>query len=178
MTAVRLAAVILLPFVLLVVACTDGAGATTNPTASVAPTGAPPSAAAASPGAPASSSPGPVASAGGSGVGQTTTDWGRIWDALPPGFPAFPGAQPTQTGSGPATAVLELPGRFDSAVDWWKEALEAAGYRLEAVNGPLEDGSIVIDVVGSGACRAQVAIAPLGDRSVATIFLGTDCPFQ
>jgi hypothetical protein len=93
-----------------------------------------------------------------------------IWDALPAGFPAYPGAQPTETGAGPASAVLQVRATVQVAADFYREALEAAGYRIEATNGPLEDGSIVIDAAGDGACRIQVAVAPLGGVTVATIF--------
>ena len=29
-------------------------------------------------------------------VGQTDTDWGRIWDAVPADFPIYPGATPAE----------------------------------------------------------------------------------
>ena len=113
-----------------------------------------------------------------SSVTQTTIDWGRIWDSLPPGVPAYPGAQATETGSGPASATLELPAGVDAAATWWRTALEGAGYRIEAVNGPLEDGSIVIDAEGDAGCRVQTSVAPLGDVTVATIYVAADCPFR
>jgi hypothetical protein len=46
------------------------------------------------------------------------------------------------------------------------------------VNGPLEDGSIVIDATGESECRVQARIAPLGDATIATIFVGAGCPFE
>ena len=117
---------------------------------------------------------GPVASA----PGQTDTEWGRIWDALPPGFPVPPGSVPTEIGAGPVTATLQLGTSVAVAADWWPEALEAAGYRIEGHNGPLEDGSIVIDIAGDGSCRAQTTITPLGGVTVATILFGAECPFS
>ena len=147
-------------------ACTTGPGATTAPTA--APTAAATTAPTA---APASASP-PASPAG-----QTQIDWGRIWDALPPSFPIPPGSVPTETGAGPATATLQLGTSVEIAADWWQEALEAVGYRIEARN-TLEDGSIVIDAVGNAGCRAQASIAPLGGVTVGTIFVGAECPFS
>jgi len=167
--SVRRTLPVLAMLVAVVAACTAGPGATTSPSppsaTSVAPTSAP---------ATAPASTGPVASV----AGQTETDWGRIWDALPPGFPIQPGSVPTETGGGPATARLQLGTSVDVATDWWQEALEAAGYRIEARNGPLEDGSIVIDVLGDGGCRAQATITPLGGVTVATILVGAECPFS
>jgi hypothetical protein len=163
-----------LPLVTALVIAVAIAACTAAPGASSAPSGAP--SPACSPGAPSSacapSAPGSAA------AGRTTTDWGTIWDALPPSFPAYPGAQPTTTGAGPATAILQVRATTEVAADWYREALEVAGFRIEGVNGPLEDGSIVIDATGDGACRVQAAIAPLGGVTVATIFVGADCPFR
>lgn len=148
---------------LAIAACTSGPGAS------------PPSSPSATAGPSAVSTPAP---SGASPAGQTDTDWGRIWDDLPPGFPAYPGAVPTETGEGPATARLQLESRVETAADWWQEALEAAGYGIEARNGPLEDGSIVIDAIADGGCRVQAAIAPRGGVTIATIFVGALCPFS
>jgi hypothetical protein len=46
------------------------------------------------------------------------------------------------------------------------------------VNEPLEDGSIVIDAIGDAGCGLQASIAPLGDATIATIFVGSECPFR
>ena len=156
-----------------------------TPAASVAPT-APPSVAAtpAPTPAPTAAPPSPVATAAVSAspapsaaAGQTDTAWGRIWDALPPAFPAYPGAQPAQTGAGPASATLQLPAQVDVAADWTREALEAAGWTIAAANGPLEDGSFVIDATAAGTCKAQVSIAPMGGVTIATVLVGAGCPF-
>lgn len=158
-----------------VAACTGGPGATTASSAPTAASAA--TAATAVPTASPTTAPNrsiPVASPG----GQTDTDWGRIWDALPPGFPVPPGSVPTETGAGPVTATLQLGTSVDIAADWWQEALEAAGFRIEARNGPLEDGSIVIDVAGAGSCRAQTTITPLGGVTIAKILIGAECPFS
>jgi len=109
---------------------------------------------------------------------QTATEWGRIWDALPPGFPVHPGAEPTESAAGPASATLTVPARVGATAAWWQPALERAGYSTVAVSGPLEDGSIVIDSAGGGDCRVQVAITPTGATTTATILYGAACPFR
>ena len=109
---------------------------------------------------------------------QTATEWGRIWDALPPGFPVHPGAEPTEGAAGPASAMLTVPAKVGTAAAWWQTALERAGYSTVAVSGPLEDGSIVIDSAGEGDCRVQVAITPTGATTTVRILYGAACPFR
>lgn len=112
-------------------------------------------------------------------AGQADSDWGRIWDALPPSFPRYPGATPTETGAGPASAELVLPADVPTATSYMQAALETAGYSTEALSGPFEDGSTVIDSVGATAeCRAQTRIAPLGELTVMTVLFGVGCPFR
>ncbi|HVA87858.1 MAG TPA: hypothetical protein VNF73_16250 [Candidatus Saccharimonadales bacterium] len=110
---------------------------------------------------------------------QTDTSWGRIWDALPASFPRFPGSEPTVTGSGAASAVVQLPTDVTNGAKWYRTALEAAGYATDGMNGPLEDGSIVIDSHGAmTGCRVRASVAPLGGRTIATIMFGSNCPFS
>jgi len=108
----------------------------------------------------------------------TATEWGRIWDALPPSFPVHPGAEPIESTTGPASATLTVPAKVGAAAAWWQPALERAGYSTVAVSGPLEDGSIVIDSTGGGDCRVQVTITPTGAMTTATILYGAACPFR
>jgi hypothetical protein len=110
---------------------------------------------------------------------STETAWGRIWDSLPDAFPTYPGAEPSDTGDGPASAVLDVPATTAKAVAWYDKALRKAGYTIEALGGPLEDGSRVIDAVGvDRSCRVQASIMPSGSRSIATILMAADCPFR
>lgn len=122
----------------------------------------------------------PTAEPGGSQPTTTETAWGRIWDELPPGFPHYPGAEPAETGGGPASAALAVPATASAAVDWYRGALTRAGYDTEALSGPLEDGSVVIDSVGRGDpdCRVQTSLVPRGDRVIATILFAAACPFH
>ncbi len=110
---------------------------------------------------------------------QTDTAWGRIWDALPPSFPVMPGAEPATIGGSPASAVLQLAADVANGAKWYETALPAAGYVVDALNGPIEDGSIVIDAhLTSAVCRTQVKIAPFGGQTIATVLVGASCPFQ
>jgi hypothetical protein len=57
--------------------------------------------------------------------------------------------------------------------------LVGAGYRTAALDGPLEDGSLILDSVGSDpACRVQVRVRPLGGTTMLEILYGAACPWQ
>ena len=61
--------------------------------------------------------------------GQTETEWGRIWDTPPAGFPVFPGATPSEeAATGPATAVYAVEGSEpDQIATWYQRSLRAWG---------------------------------------------------
>jgi hypothetical protein len=145
--------------------------ATPTPSAS----GAPPSDASVEPSAPSSSS---GASSSVVPAGQTDTDWGRIWDSLPAAFPVYPGATPAEEAeTGPVSATFALEGLEPRAVATWMQTeLERAAYRTEALNGPLEDGSFVLESTGTAGCRIEVAVAPLGGLTTVTVLYGAACP--
>lgn len=111
-------------------------------------------------------------------VGQTDTAWGRIWDALPTAFPVFPGASPADdTQAEPVSAAFALEGQEARAVVGWMQAeLERATFSTEGLNGPLEDGSFVLESVGDGDCRIQTSVAPLGGLTTIGIRYGAACP--
>lgn len=111
-------------------------------------------------------------------AGQTDTDWGRIWDTIPAGFPRFPGSTIADDASPePASARFSVTGGDPEAIaTWFQGALETATLNTVGMNGPAEDGSFVIDSVGEGACRVRTAIAPLGDTTFITVLYGADCP--
>ncbi len=155
-----------------------GLGACQPATGSVSPSVA---ATAPVPSAPASlSGPSPAVEASSSPVdGQTDTDWGRIWDSLPAGFPTYPGSSPAEeAASGPASAVLAVIGvDARTVVDWMQSKLEQATYSTEARSGPLEDGSYILESKGSEpGCRVQVSVGPLGGLTTVTVRYGADCP--
>ncbi|HXI45313.1 MAG TPA: hypothetical protein VNH13_03350 [Candidatus Acidoferrales bacterium] len=124
--------------------------------------------------------PGPSATPAGTPPAQTDTAWGRIWEGLPAGFPAFPGAEPTETGAGPASATLDIPtsaGTITDVVSFYRSALETAGYSV-SVDGPLENGGYTIDATGAAGCAAQVSAEPLGSSLTVTVLYGAACPFE
>lgn len=161
---------LLLPCALLLMAC--GAGPATE---SVAPTEA---------GATASPegvvpTPVPGSTQPSDAVLQTDTGWGRIWDAIPVTFPRYPDAIPTQTREGPVSASFAVGASAEQAATFMQAALETAGFSTEAMSGPLEDGSIVIDSVGDPlTCRVQTRLTPLSGTTHMTVLYGAACPFE
>jgi hypothetical protein len=109
---------------------------------------------------------------------QSTVEWGRIWDALPPGFPRPAGAVPSDNGDA-VSGAFDLPEDVATASGVMQGALEAAGFRTVGVSGPLEDGSVVIDSTGpSPGCRVQTTIVRHGGVTMMTVLYGASCPFD
>jgi hypothetical protein len=111
-------------------------------------------------------------------AGQTDSDWGRIWDRLPATFPVYPGAAPAEEAqTGPVSAIFAIEnGDAQTIATWMRAELERAAFRTEALNGPLEDGSFVLDSAGDTGCRVEVAAAPLGDLTTLAVRYGAACP--
>lgn len=111
-------------------------------------------------------------------VGQTDTEWGRIWDALPDGFPRYPGSIPTETRAGPVSAEFAVGADPESITTWLQASLEGAGYSTEALSGPLEDGSLVIESIADEGCRVETVVTPLSGTTHVTVRFGAACPFD
>jgi len=111
-------------------------------------------------------------------AGQTDTDWGRIWDKLPSGFPTYPGATTSdEAASGPASATMVVGGTDAKKVaSWMNEQLGSHGYAVDGSQAPLEDGSYVLVATGTAGCRAQITVAPLGGLTAITILYDAACP--
>ncbi len=153
---------------------TFGLAACTASAASVAPSLSTPVAV-----SPAPSSSAAAAASGGSTTSQTDTDWGRIWDTLPAGFPTITGSTPSEEASaGPASAIFVVDGDVAKTVATTLQArLEAAGYKTVGLDGPLEDGTFTLDMTGPPAgCMLQIRATPTGGLTTITILYGTDCP--
>jgi len=138
--------------------------------------GAPPS-----PSSPASTPARSVEPSNATAVGQTEqtdTEWGQIWDGLPAAFPVYPGATPADdAASEVVSATFALEGTDARTVAGWMQIeLERAMYATESLNGPLEDGSFVLELTGTLDCRIQVAIAPLGSLTTVSVRYGAACP--
>ena len=138
--------------------------------------------AAASGAAPSATGGAPTATAATAGASATTsqsdTEWGRIWDALPAGFPLYPGGTAAEdAGIGPASATYAIEGGDPEEIaSSMQQALETATFSTEALAGPLEDGRFVLDSVGDGDCRMQVEAIPQGGLTFIVIRSGAACP--
>jgi hypothetical protein len=111
-------------------------------------------------------------------AGQADTEWGRIWDRVPGGFPRFPGSTIADDAA-PEPASLRYvvaEGDAQEIGAWMQSALETATYSTEGLSGPFEDGSVVLDSVGDGDCRIQTTVAPLGGMTFVTVLYGAACP--
>ena len=110
---------------------------------------------------------------------QSDTEWGRIWDALPPSFPLPPDAVPTETGQGAASGSFAVGAAAPNTASLLESALTAAGFAIESREGPSEDGSFTLNAVGRDAgCAAQVRIVPLSGTTNVVVLYGAGCPFQ
>ncbi|HYN49155.1 MAG TPA: hypothetical protein VER83_09840 [Candidatus Nanopelagicales bacterium] len=108
--------------------------------------------------------------------------WGTAWDALPPGFPVPPDATPADPGDpadGPVSGAFVADGAPDDVARAMQTGLGTAGYSTEALSGPFEDGSLVIDSVGlDPACRVQTRVRELGGTTMITVLFGASCPWS
>ena len=106
--------------------------------------------------------------------------WGAAWDSLPPSFPVPAGAEPAEPGDpadGPVSGAFVIDGAPADVATAIQNGLTAAGYSTEALSGPLEDGSLVIDSVGADpVCRVQTRVRPLGATPMITVLYGASCP--
>ena len=148
---------------------------TTDSTATPGPSGSP----TAAPSTPSAVPTDSDATPAGTAPSQTATEWGRIWDGLPDGFPEYPGAAPTETGAGAASAILDV-GDVEPAevAGYYVPALERLGYSTMAQSDPREDGSIEVEWAGETTCLIRITATPTGGTTVVEVLYGSGCPFE
>jgi hypothetical protein len=170
--------------VLALVLAACGGGATPSPSAATSDPSV--TAAPATPSATASA-PTPTDIPGGSDrtpgpePGTIETSWGTAWETLPDGFPLPPGLTPAEPGDPaeePSSGAFVVERAVDDVAEQARAALDGAGYSIEALGGPAEDGSLVIDAVGQDpACRIRVTVRPLGGLTLVSVLFGAACPW-
>ncbi len=169
----RLAGALGLPVLVLALAACGGTTGSAPPT--TVPTNAPSSSAPPSvaPSASVAPSGGPAAS----GLGQTETDWGTIWDGVPEGFPRFTGARDGDDATAePVSDAYVVEGEDAAEIAAWTQmAMEAATYSTESLSGPLEGGDFQLESVGDAGCRIQTTIKPQGNLVLVTVLYGVEC---
>jgi hypothetical protein len=114
--------------------------------------------------------------------GQTDTEWGPIWNEVPPGFPEPPGATPAEADDGPVSAASTVPaGALPYPLEvaqFYVDAFAAAGYG-GARDGPLEDGSSTAWASNGYGCDIRVTAVPRGgEETFVTVLYGAGCPFD
>ncbi len=122
----------------------------------------------------------PGADAGEPETTQSDTAWGRIWDRKPDDFPMHPDAVPSEElpDGDPVSGVFSVAEEPAAVAAWMQAALERATYSTEALSGPLDDGTIVIDSVGEGGCRIETTLYPQAAGTMIAVRYGADCPYD
>lgn len=109
----------------------------------------------------------------------TETEFGPIWDAVPPSWPSLPGQSESEVGSDASARFVVKGTPRDLAGQLWT-ALEAAGWHVD-VGSPLEDGSIVLDATHApNGCKvhAQFSGSAATDPDTLLVYYGAKCPFS
>ena len=115
-------------------------------------------------------------------AGQTDSDWGPIWNEVPPDFPVPAGAEPAEPDNGPVSAASTIPtsalANPLAVTQFYVDAFSAAGYG-GGRDGPLEDGSYTAWASNGYGCDILVTVVPRGDEELlATVLYGAGCPFS
>jgi hypothetical protein len=106
----------------------------------------------------------------------TKTEFGTIYDALPPSWPKLPGQEPAETGGGPTSGSFAVNTSAAAASHALQAALIAAGWTAD-IGSPLEDGSVVLEAARSGGCKAEVRFTPRSGTVLMSVLYGSSCPF-
>ena len=107
----------------------------------------------------------------------TDTEFGTIFDALPPSFPKLPGQAPAETGAGATSGSFAVNLSAAEASASLASALAEAGWGID-VGSPLEDGSVVLHATRAPAgCKLEARFTPLSGTVIMSVLYGASCPF-
>jgi len=110
---------------------------------------------------------------------RTTTEWGEIWDAVPPSFPLPSDAKPAELPDGPFSGSYTTSIASATVADAMATTLRGGGYGTVTVTGPMEAGAMTIDATGAEAgCRVRATVRALGALTAIEILYGSACPFR
>ena len=107
----------------------------------------------------------------------TDTEFGTIFDSLPPSFPTLPGQEPAATGASPTSGSFAANLSVADARKIIEVSLVSLGWRV-TVGSPLEDGTVVLEASHAPAgCKTEVRFTPLSGSVVMSVLYGASCPF-
>ena len=109
------------------------------------------------------------------------TEWGTIWNEIPPSYPVPDGAKIADPDHGPVSAAFTVATNVAAprAIgEFYRDALEEDGFGGTGLDGPLEDGSFTVWSSNGYGCDSLVTILPRGAESLVTILFGAGCPFS
>jgi hypothetical protein len=110
----------------------------------------------------------------------TDTEFGRVWDGLPPSWPALPGQSESEVGTD-ASALLVVKGDPTKMARAVGDVLHGRGWIVD-IGSPLEDGSVVLDATGDpDGCKVEARFQPNDPGSndgSELVYYGAACPFD
>jgi hypothetical protein len=108
----------------------------------------------------------------------TETEFGTIFDSLPPSFPRLPGQEPVETGAGATSGSFAVNMSVSDARKIIEVSLIDLGWTV-VVGSPLEDGSVVLEASRApSGCKAEVRFTPASGTVIMSVLYGAACPFN
>jgi hypothetical protein len=113
---------------------------------------------------------------GSTAAATTGTPRDAILDAVPAGFPVYPGARPADGVDTRVSGAWVTGAAVDVVATWYRDALEGLGFGTAGLSSPLEDGSRVLDTVSDlPECRIQTTFRPDGGSTMILVLYGAGC---
>lgn len=113
--------------------------------------------------------------------GQSESEWGPIWDAVPASYPVPEGAVPADADQGPVSAAYTVASDVAEAraiAEFYRDALEEDGFGGSLMDGPLEDSSFTVWSSNGYGCDSLVTVLPRGEESLITVLFAALCRFE